>query len=96
LARNSYYALKVSFCNNIYNLCQKNNIEYESFRNYFSNGEWVIDQHTYVPGPDGKLGFGGKCLPKDVTELLNFASQNGVEFKILEETMKFNETQRTR
>ena len=96
LARNSYYALKVSFCNNIYNLCQKNDIDYESFRNCFSNGEWVINQHTYVPGPDGKLGFGGKCLPKDVTELLNFASQSGVEFKMLEETIKFNEKQRTR
>ena len=94
LTRNAYYALKVSFCNNIYNLCEKNGIIYESLRKYFSNGEWVESQHTHVPGPDGKLGYGGKCLPKDTVELLNFAQQSGVEFSLLEEAVKFNEKQR--
>ena len=27
---------------------------------------YINDMHTYVPGPDGKLGYGGKCFPKDV------------------------------
>ena len=27
---------------------------------------YINDTHTYVPGPDGKLGYGGKCFPKDV------------------------------
>jgi UDPglucose 6-dehydrogenase len=27
---------------------------------------YINDMHTYVPGPDGKFGYGGKCFPKDV------------------------------
>ena len=27
---------------------------------------YINDTHTHVPGPDGKLGYGGKCFPKDV------------------------------
>lgn len=27
---------------------------------------YINDMHTYVPGPDGRLGYGGKCFPKDV------------------------------
>ena len=27
---------------------------------------YINDTHTYVPGPDGKYGYGGKCFPKDV------------------------------
>ena len=27
---------------------------------------YINDTHTYVPGPDGKFGYGGKCFPKDV------------------------------
>ena len=27
---------------------------------------FINDTHTYVPGPDGKFGYGGKCFPKDV------------------------------
>ena len=37
-----------------------------------TGGRWIFlsgyinDTHTYVPGPDGKCGYGGKCFPKDV------------------------------
>ena len=27
---------------------------------------YINDTHTFVPGPDGKFGYGGKCFPKDV------------------------------
>ena len=69
LARNSFYGLKISYCNQLYNLCKKINIDYDSFREHFTRCDWVEDQHTHVPGPDGELGFGGKCLPKDATGL---------------------------
>ena len=29
---------------------------------------YINDTHTYVPGPDGKFGYGGKCFPKDVND----------------------------
>lgn len=94
LARNTFYSVKISYCNNLYNLCKKQNIDYSSFRKHFARAEWVGDQHTHVPGPDGKFGYGGKCLPKDSTELLNFCRKNDIMFNMLEESIKFNTQQR--
>tara|TARA_R100000388_G_C7243092_1_gene162966 strand:+ start:1506 stop:2330 length:825 start_codon:yes stop_codon:yes gene_type:complete len=96
LARNTFYGLKVSYCNNIYNLCKSKNIDYDKFRKHFSRGIWVGDQHTHVPGPDGKFGYGGKCLPKDSTELLNFCKKQGIIFEMLEKSILFNAEQRSK
>ena len=96
LARNTFYSVKVSYCNSLYNLCEKENIDYSSFRKYFARANWVGHQHTYVPGPDKKFGYGGKCLPKDSTELLNFCKNNGIIFNMLEESIKFNKNQRNK
>ena len=32
---------------------------------------YINDTHTFVPGPDGKFGYGGKCFPKDVNAFAN-------------------------
>jgi len=94
LARNTFYSVKVSYCNNLYNLCKQQQIDYDMFQKHFARAEWVGDQHTYVPGPDGKFGYGGKCLPKDSIELLNFAKSCGTLFNMLKESINFNSTQR--
>ena len=39
--------------------------------------------HTRVPGPDGKLGFGGKCFPKDLLALLHVAELLNVPARVL-------------
>ena len=96
LARNSFYGLKVSYCNHLFNLCEKLGVDYESFRDNFARGEWVANQHTYVPGPDNKFGYGGKCLPKDSIELLNLCKKNDILFEMLEKSIDFNKIQRTK
>lgn len=96
LARNSFYGIKVSYCNYLYNLCERLDIDYESFRDNFARGEWVGEQHTYVPGPDKKFGYGGKCLPKDSIELLNYFKKNDILFEMLEKSIEFNEKQRVK
>ena len=96
LARNTFYSVKVSYCNNLYNLCEKENIDYNSFRKHFARAKWVGHQHTYVPGPDGKFGYGGKCLPKDSIELLNFLKENDTIFGMLEQSINFNKNQRNK
>ena len=96
LARNSFYGVKVSYCNQLYNLCKKINIDYDTFREHFTRCEWVEDQHTHVPGPDGKLGFGGKCLPKDATGLHGCFKEHGIDFKMLKTSLEFNKTQRNK
>jgi nucleotide sugar dehydrogenase len=96
LARNTFYGLKVSYCNYLYNLCEKINIEYSTFREHFMRAKWVGEQHTMVPGPDGKFGYGGKCLPKDSIELLNFLKENDIIFNMLEQSIDFNKDQRNK
>jgi len=96
LARNTFYGLKVSYCNYLYNLCEKENIDYDSFCEHFARAEWVGKQHTTVPGPDGKFGYGGKCLPKDSIELLNFLKENDIIFNMLKESIEFNNIQRNK
>ena len=43
-----------------------------------------------VPGHDGKLGFGGACLPKDSRALLEFSKIHGQQFDLLNEVIKVN------
>ena len=35
----------------------------------------IGDSHLHVPGPDGKLGYGGTCFPKDVNALITLAKR---------------------
>lgn len=65
-AHNVFGALKVTYFNCIYDLCQKNNLDYEKVREGVLGSTYINATHTKVPGPDGKLGYGGKCFPKDV------------------------------
>ena len=41
------------------------------------------NSHSNVPGPDGKLGFGGSCFPKDVQALINFGDEIGVDLSVI-------------
>ena len=96
LARNTFYGIKVSYCNHLYNLCENIGIDYSKFREHFARGEWVGQQHTMVPGPDKKFGYGGKCLPKDSIELLNCCKKEGIIFEMLEKSIDFNALQRSK
>ena len=73
-AHNVFGALKVTYFNGIYDICKKNNLDYDKVREGVLLSGYINAPHTQVPGPDGKFGYGGKCFPKDVnafTELLS-------------------------
>jgi UDPglucose 6-dehydrogenase len=65
-AHNVFGAMKVNFFNNIYQLCKKEEIDFNMVREGILMSGYINDVHTHVPGPDGKFGFGGKCFPKDL------------------------------
>lgn len=62
---NSFYALKVTFMNEVYDAAKKTGADYDKLASIISTHPWVGKQHLQVPGPDGERGFGGPCLPKD-------------------------------
>jgi len=97
MVRNSFYATKLTFMNEVRDLCDKMKINYGNFRETFARSgknSWINPQHTVVPGVDGKRGFGGKCLPKDAIGLVALAKTYDVEMPVLEAANKSNKDRR--
>ena len=79
---NSFYAVKIQYFNEIYNLCNKIGISYDNVKNTMLKNNWINPMHTQVPGTDGKLSYGGMCFPKDTNALNEYLKKkecyNGV------------------
>ncbi len=71
-SHNVFGAVKVTFFNGIYELCQKYNCNYENVKKGTLSSGYINAPHTSVPGPDGKFGYGGKCFSKDVKSFTEF------------------------
>jgi len=67
--RNSFLATKISYFNEINQLCQSLNINYKNVRRVTCLDSRIGESHTKVPGHDNHYGFGGTCLPKDIHAL---------------------------
>ena len=80
---NTFLATKVSFSNEMKMLCDKLNIDYDKVVEYSTYDERLGKSHWAVPGPDGKLGFGGSCFPKDLNAILDVCRELGVPAKTL-------------
>jgi nucleotide sugar dehydrogenase len=88
---NSFLALKVVFANEIKMLCDKVGIEYSNVANIAKNDRRLGQSHWQVPGPDGKLGYGGSCFPKDTNALIHFADSNDIMLWLLTEASYIND-----
>ena len=69
---NCFFATKVSFLNEMYQLAEKSNVDWETAVDGFIRDGRVGHSHMNVPGPDGKFGFGGSCFPKDIQAIINY------------------------
>lgn len=81
---NSFYASKIMLFTEYYLLCQKNGADFEKIKEIMFKNNWINPMHTSVPGPDGLLGYGGACFPKDTKALLNYLKEYKTEYKVLE------------
>jgi UDPglucose 6-dehydrogenase len=89
-AANAYLAMRISFMNEMANLCEKAG----------ANVDWVrvgmgsdsrIGKRFLFPG----VGYGGSCFPKDVQALARTAREHDFDFHLVETTMKVNDRQKT-
>ena len=84
---NCFYSVKIQFFNEIYLLCQKNKCNYKSVLNMMLKNNWINPMHTNVPGPDGKLSYGGLCFPKDTNALNMYMKKLNSPNKLLDSTI---------
>ena len=68
---NTFLATKVSFANEMYNICNQLDLDYDKVVEYATYDERLGKSHWGVPGPDEDFGFGGHCLPKDLSAMIN-------------------------
>ena len=76
---NCFFATKVSFMNEMYQIAEKCGANWEEAVEGFIRDGRIGHSHLAVPGPDGKFGFGGSCFPKDIQAMINFAQSLGVD-----------------
>lgn len=88
-AANSFLAAKISFMNEIANLCEIVGANVDLVREGVGSDERIGKRFLY-PG----LGYGGSCFPKDVLALHRVAAHHDYEFKLLSAVMEVNERQR--
>jgi UDPglucose 6-dehydrogenase len=89
-AANSMLATKISFMNDIANLCEIVGADVNMVRKGIGSDTRIGDKFIY-PG----IGYGGSCFPKDVKALIKTAADNGYEMQILQAVEKVNEYQKT-
>jgi UDPglucose 6-dehydrogenase len=82
---NCFLATKVSFANEIRQICDGLQIDYDKVIEYATKDKRLGLSHWAVPGHDGHHGFGGSCFPKDLNALRSLASVGlGVDTKVLD------------
>lgn len=84
---NTFYSVKIQYFNELYALSKKLNLEYNVIVDMMLKNGWINPMHTDVPGPDGKLSYGGLCFPKDTNALLSFMKKNQTIHNVLEATI---------
>jgi UDPglucose 6-dehydrogenase len=75
---NTFFAVKVSFVNEMKLICDAIGADWNTALEGFVADGRIGDSHLNVPGPDGKLGFGGSCFPKDINSFISFAESIGI------------------
>ena len=87
---NCFFATKVSFMNEMKQIADKVNVDWDLAVEGFVRDGRVGHSHLAVPGPDGKFGFGGSCFPKDVQAIIDFGSYLNLNMNTLKGVWKTN------
>jgi UDPglucose 6-dehydrogenase len=90
-AANSFLATKITFMNEIANLCEKLGANVDMVRKGIGTDTRIGKRFLFAG-----IGYGGSCFPKDVQALAKSAKDANYDFKILNAVMDVNTTQKTR
>lgn len=85
---NAFFATKVTFCNEMYDIAKKLGANYDLAREVWIADPRIGASHTFVY--DDARGYGGSCLPKDMASIIRQAEENGVDATLLKSVVKKN------
>lgn len=85
--RNSFLAAKVSFFNQMFDICEAAGVDANEVLTYTAGDDRIGLSHTYITD---ERGFGGHCFPKDTAAIVETAKQFGYDFSILREAIEYN------
>ncbi|MEP7268357.1 MAG: UDP-glucose/GDP-mannose dehydrogenase family protein, partial [Saprospiraceae bacterium] len=88
-AANSYLATRITFMNEIANLCERTGADVDMVRKGMGSDN-RIGKRFLFPG----IGYGGSCFPKDVKALIHTAKEHDYDFRILQMVIGINEDQK--
>lgn len=78
---NTWFTTKVVFANQIYDLCQRLKIDYDKVMEAAGADKRIGRSHLEIFHKNYR-GYGGKCLSKDIKALIQFANEQGLDFKL--------------
>jgi UDPglucose 6-dehydrogenase len=87
---NCFFAVKVSFMNEMKQGADKLNVDWQDAMNGFVSDGRIGNSHLDVPGHDGFHGFGGKCFPKDINALIGVYNELEIDPKIMKAAWEKN------
>lgn len=94
VAQNTFFGVKVGFFNQLYDVCERIGCDFEIVRSLVLTDGRIAHAHTAVPGPDGKTGYGGTCIPKDAKEFADMQRRLGLDSAWVDTLTRYNELRR--
>lgn len=85
--KNAFLATKVSFFNQIYDMCNATNINYDAVSQGIGQDERIGHSHTNITP---ERGWGGMCFPKDTSAILHTAKNYNVDLSLIQEARNYN------
>ena len=87
---NVFFASKVSIMNEMKMMSDAIGANWKQALSGFAADQRIGDSHLHVPGPDGKMGFGGSCFPKDINAFMSYADELGVDIPTIKGAWETN------
>lgn len=80
---NCFFAVKISYFNFIWEICQKEGLNFAEVRDMILADGRIARSHSNVPGWDGQRGYSGACFPKDINAFIRYAEDLEVDPELI-------------
>lgn len=96
LFQNGFFACKIAYWNEVNALATKLGLDWQRIMDAILADGRICPSHTQVPGPDGRFGYGGTCLPKDLANLVSAFHANHLPPWVTNAALERNASDRQR